>query len=229
MKSNHPKKHAVTTPAALPGNQKANKPAPHVTNKYVDFITFFLIAIGTVVIVALATDTFQSPWAIALAILITIPTIIAMSTGAPFVPTPMARVKKMIELAKIKKGEKVYDIGCGDGRMVYVAANDYGADAVGFELSPLVYCLARIRKLFWGSKAKIQFTDFRSKNLGDADVIVCYLLPESLARLQPKLEAELKKGARVVSYAFKIGTWEPARCEERDPANNLAPIWIYER
>lgn len=198
-------------------------------NKFVDFLTFFLVAISTIVIVALATQTFQSPWAIALAILITIPTVIAMSTGAPFVPTPMARVKKMISLAKIKPGEKVYDIGCGDGRMVYVAANDYGANAVGMELSPLVYGLARIRKLFWGSKAKIVFTDFRYKNLGDADVIVCYLLPESLARLQAKLEAELKKGARVVSYAFPIGTWKVTHREERNGDLNLAPIWVYER
>jgi len=198
-------------------------------NKVLDFITFFLLSISVVVIVALATQTFQSPWAIALAILITIPTIIAMSTGAPFVPTPMPRVKKMIALAKIKPGEKVYDIGCGDGRMVYIAANDYGANAVGFELSPLVYLLAQVRKFFWKSKAKIQFTDFRSKKLNDADVIVCYLLPESLARLQSKLENELKKGARVVSYAFPIGTWEVTHREERDRAQNLAPIWVYKR
>ena len=199
------------------------------TNKIVDFIAFFLVSISTVVIVALATHTFQSPWAITLAILIIIPTIIAMSTGAPFVPTPMARVKKMLALAKIKSGEKVYDIGCGDGRMVYVAANDYGANAVGYELSPLVYVLARIRKFFWGSKARIDFTDFRFKNLSDADVIVCYLLPESLARLQKKLEAELKPGARIVSYAFPIGTWQVKHREERDREQNLAPIWVYER
>lgn len=199
------------------------------SNKIIDFITFFLISISGVVIIALATHTFQSPWAIALAILIIIPTIIAMSTGAPFVPTPMVRVKKIIELAKIKPGEKVYDIGCGDGRMVYIAANDYDADATGFELSPLVYCLARIRKFFWKSKAKIEFTDFRYKNLGNADVIVCYLLPEALARLQPKLEAELKKGARVVSYAFSIGTWKVTHREERNREQNLAPIWVYER
>lgn len=199
------------------------------SNKAIDFITFFLVSISGVVIIALATNTFQSPWAVALAVLIIIPTIIAMSTGAPFVPTPMARVEKMLALAKVKKGEKVYDIGCGDGRMVYVAANDYGANAVGYELSPLVYVLARIRKYFWRSKARIEFTDFRYRNLGDADVIVCYLLPESLARLQPKLENELKKGARVISYAFAIGTWGASKKEESDRANNLAPIWVYER
>ena len=113
--------------------------------------------------------------------------------------------------------------------MVYIAANDYGAKAVGLELSPLVYVLAKIRKIFWRSKAEIHFCDFRHKNLSDADVIVCYLLPEPLARLQPKLEAELKKGARVISYAFQIGNWEVTHREERDPKNNLAPILVYER
>lgn len=195
----------------------------------IDFITFFLISISGVVILALATHTFQSPWAVALAIIIIIPTVIAMATGAPFVPTPMARVEKMLALAKVKKGERVYDIGCGDGRMVYVAANDYGARAIGYELSPLVYLLARVRKILWGSKARIEFRDFRYKDLSDADVIVCYLLPDALARLQPKLETELKKGARVVSYAFAIGTWGVSHREERDRSLNLAPIWVYER
>lgn len=198
-------------------------------NKLTDFLTFFGVAVTGIFIIAFATQTFQSPWAVALAILITIPTIVAMSTGAPFVPTPMPRVKRMIELAGIKPGEKVYDIGCGDGRMVYVAANEYGADATGFELSPLVYALARARKFFWRSKAKIEFRDFRHQNLSNADVIVCYLLPESLARLQPKLEAELKPGARVVSYAFPIGNWHVSHREERNRAENLAPIWIYKR
>ena len=199
------------------------------SNKIIDFICFFLISISGLVIVALATDTFKSPFTVALAILIIIPTVIAMVTGAPFVPTPIARVKKMLELAKIKRGEKVYDIGCGDGRMVYLAAKDYGADATGFELSPLVFCLAKIRQWIWRSKARIVFTDFRRRNLADADVIVCYLMPDALARLQDKLEKELKPGTRVVSYAFQIGTWQPAHREERDRPHNLAPIWVYER
>lgn len=165
---------------------------------------------------------------LAVLVLILIPTIKALVKGAPFVPTPIVRVKKMLEAANIKPGEKVYDIGCGDGRMVYLAARDHGASAVGFELSPLVYAIARIRKFFWKSKAKILFRDFNFCNLGDADVIVCYLLPETLAGLQTKLKKELKKGARVVSYAFKIGEWKEVRQEPRDTNNNLAPIWVYE-
>jgi len=160
-------------------------------------------------------------------LLVLIPTIMALVNGAPFVPTPMEAVEKVLELAKIKTGEKIYDIGCGDGRMVYLAAKKYGAKATGFELSPLVYLMARIRHFFWGSKAKIKFANFKSKDLSDADVIVCYLLPDTLARLQEKLDRELKKGTRVVSYAFPVGTWKPSHREERNPALNIAPIWVY--
>lgn len=199
------------------------------TSKIIDFLCFFGVAMAVLLIVSTATNTFKDPFSVILLILILIPTIIALISGAPFVPTPIVRVKKLLSLAKIKKGEKVYDIGCGDGRMVYLAAKEYGANAVGFELSPLVFCLAKIRQFFWKSKAKIIFTDFRYQNLSDADVVVCYLLPEPLAKLQTKLEKELKKGARVVSYAFQIGTWKPTYMEDKDPENNFAKIWVYER
>lgn len=190
-------------------------------------MVLLLIATLLIVISVMPKGTYNF-FNIVLLILILIPTIKALVKGAPFVPTPIVRVKKMLEVAEIKPGEKVYDIGCGDGRMVYIAARDHGAKAVGLELSPLVYALARIRKLLWKSKAKILFRDFNFCNLSDADVVVCYLLPDTLAGLQTKLQKELKKGARVISYAFKIGDWKEARKEERDLENNLAPIWIYE-
>jgi cyclopropane fatty-acyl-phospholipid synthase-like methyltransferase len=162
-------------------------------------------------------------------VLIMVPTLMTLINGAPFVPTPMDAVRKMLKLANIKKGDVVYDIGCGDGRMVYVAANEYGAKATGLELSPLVYAFARIRKLLWRSKAKILFRNFKTQNFRDADVIVCYLMPETLEKLRPKLEAELKPGARIVSYAFQMASWKEARKEPKDAVKNLSPIWIYER
>jgi cyclopropane fatty-acyl-phospholipid synthase-like methyltransferase len=161
--------------------------------------------------------------------LIMVPTLMTLINGAPFVPTPMEAVRKMIKLAKIKKGDVVYDIGCGDGRMVYVAANEYGARATGLELSPLVYTFARIRKLLWRSKAKILFRNFKTQNLRDADVIVCYLMPETLEKLRPKLETELKPGAMVVSYAFRMASWKETHQEPKDAAKNISPIWIYKR
>ncbi len=168
-------------------------------------------------------------WNMLLFALILIPTLKALIHGAPFVPTPMAAVEKIVKAANIQPEEKVYDIGCGDGRMVYIAAKNYQAKATGFELSPIVYFIAKIRQLLWRSKAKILLRDFTLHNLTDANVIVCYLLPETLARLQKKLDRELKKGARIVSYAFPIGTWKEKTRLPGDPKNNVAPIWVYEK
>lgn len=160
---------------------------------------------------------------------ILIPTILALIHGAPFVPTPIDAVKKMVRLANIKANEKVYDLGCGDGRIVYLANKNHQANAIGFELSPLVYALARIRKFLWRSKANIVFGSFKRHNLKDANVIFCYLLPETLKHIQPKLDRELQKGTRIISYAFPIGTWKEVHKEERDAEKHLAPIWVYEK
>jgi SAM-dependent methyltransferase len=161
--------------------------------------------------------------------LIMVPTLMTLINGAPFVPTPMEAVRKMIKLANLKKGDIVYDIGCGDGRMVYVAANEYGANATGLELSPLVYTFARIRKLLWRSKAKILFRNFKTQNFRNADVILCYLMPETLEKLRPKLETELKPGSRIISYAFQMASWKEHHKEPKDAERNISPIWIYKR
>lgn len=160
--------------------------------------------------------------------LVLIPTFIAMWTGAPWVPTPMARVRKMLELARLKPSSRIYDIGCGDGRMVHLAAKEYGADAVGIELSPLIYLMGRIRNFFLRSRSRILFRDFRKIDFSNADAIVFYLLPPVLQVMKPKFEDELKPGALVISYAFRIEGWEPVHIEEKDPAKNYARIYVYE-
>ncbi len=136
--------------------------------------------------------------------------------------------EKMLKLGKIKTGENVVDIGCGDGRLVYMAAKKFGAKATGYELSPIVYILAKIRQLIWRSKAKIKFGDFRRHSLADADCIVTYMLPETLKKFIPKFEKELKQGARIVSYAFCIGDWKPAHVEPSSPEENRSKIFVYE-
>lgn len=189
-----------------------------------------LIAAGVIVMLPLfylITNTTPNIYSLIAYFVILTPTIAALVNGAPFVPTPMKAVEKMLKIGKLKKGDKVYDIGCGDGRVVYMAAKKYGADATGFELSPFIYMLARIRHLFWRSKAKVKFANFKSKDLSDADVIFCYLLPDTLTKLEPKLSRELKPGARVISYAFPMAPWQEVKKHPRDDANSLGPIWEY--
>ncbi|MBP9718592.1 class I SAM-dependent methyltransferase [Candidatus Gracilibacteria bacterium] len=161
-------------------------------------------------------------------ILIFVPTMIAFISGAPWVPTPIARCKKMVELAKLKEGDKVYDLGCGDGRLVHLAAEDHKADAVGIELSPLVYAMARVRNFFLNSKSKIVMRDFRRMDYGDAKVVFFYLLPATLKTLIPDFKKKLKPGTKLISYAFSIEGWEPIYIEPKNPAKNLSRILIYE-
>ena len=194
-----------------------------------DLITALAVIFIIIPIFYFTSNNFDNIFSLTILILISVPTVMALINGAPFVPTPMKRVRKMVELAKIKPGQVVYDIGCGDGRFVYLAANLYGAKATGIELSPLVYVYAMIRKLFWRSKAKIIFGDFKMMDISDADIIFCYLLPETLKKIQPDLDKKLKTGTRIISYAFNIPNWKLIHEEKRNPEEKVASIWIYEK
>jgi SAM-dependent methyltransferase len=194
-----------------------------------DLLSAVITVFVLIPVLYFTSQNFNQTFALILLIMVSIPTIMAMINGAPFVPTPMNRVRKMVALAKIKKGQRVYDIGCGDGRFVYIAANEYGARATGIELSPLVYLLALCRKLVWRSKANIRFANFKHCDLSDAEIIFCYLLPDSLIKIQPELDKQLKKGTRVYSYAFQIPRWKLIYSEERNSKLNLGPVFVYEK
>ena len=193
-----------------------------------DVVSFAVISGLTIFVLIITMPQTPDFFMIVVFLFLLVPTIVALLQGAPFVPTPMNAAKKMIKIAGIKKDQKVVDIGCGDGRLVYIAANNYGAQAVGFELSPIVWCLAKLRKLFWRSKAKIKFGDFRMHDLSSTDFIVCYMLPETLKKFVPKFEKELKKGAKVISYAFHIAGWAPVYIEPSSPKENISQIMVYE-
>jgi ribosomal protein L11 methylase PrmA len=159
-------------------------------------------------------------------VFIGVPTIYAMWFGAPWVPTPIEAVRKMLKEAKIKKGQKVYDLGCGDGRFVIEAAKQ-GAKGIGFEISPLIWLLAITRNTLNGLPAKILLKSFWNRDLSDADVICLYLLPKSMPSLVKKFKKELKKGTLIVSYAFQVKGLELIKKIEKDRKKNICPIWIY--
>lgn len=132
----------------------------------------------------------------------------------PFVPTPQDVVDKMIELAGVKKGDTVYDLGSGDGRIVITAAKK-GAKAVGFEIDGDLVKESRenIQKAGMQNSAEIRQQDILTVDLSAASVITMYLLPDVNLKLRPNVLTQMKPGARVVSHAFDMGDWKPDKTE----------------
>ena len=135
--------------------------------------------------------------------------------GAPWWPTSMKTVHKMLTLADVKPGDVVYDLGCGDGRTLVAAARHYGAQAVGIELDPLryVWCQMLITILGLRGRVSIVYGDFFGHDLSDADVVTCFLLQTTNNKLIGKFRDELQPGARVVSNTFTFSGIEPV-CED---------------
>lgn len=158
--------------------------------------------------------------------IISIP-LIQATLQAPFVPTPFETTRKMLKLINLKPGQIVYDLGCGDGRFVRIASREYGVTAIGIELNPLVYVYAKIRSL--GHKnEKILFQDFMQKDLSDADIIVCYLLPKTMGKIEKKLQKELKAGALIVSHGFQFKNWQPLQTI-LPIAKEYGKIYLYQK
>jgi SAM-dependent methyltransferase len=132
----------------------------------------------------------------------------------PFVPTPQEVVDKMIELAGVKEGDVVYDLGSGDGRIVITAAKK-GARAVGFDVDGDLVKESRenIRKAGLEKLAEIKQQDILTVDLSPATVVTMYLLPDVNLKLKPNLLKQLKPGSRVVSHAFDMGDWKPDKTE----------------
>jgi ubiquinone/menaquinone biosynthesis C-methylase UbiE len=131
---------------------------------------------------------------------------------APFVQTPIEVAKKMLDLSQVKAGEVLYDLGCGDGRLIILAAKDIGAKSTGIELREDLVERARteIKRLNLEEKVRVIQGNFFDVNISDANVITLYLTSSANERLRPKLESELKPGTRVVSHDFKVPGWKPA-------------------
>jgi protein-L-isoaspartate O-methyltransferase len=125
---------------------------------------------------------------------------------APYVPTPQTIVRKMLELGGLKRGERMFDLGSGDGRIVIMAAQKFGADATGVELDQDLWRQSTmlIRKLGIEKSARIIHGDLFQQDYSTADLITVYLLPSSNDRVSPILDKQLKKGARVVAHDFEF-------------------------
>jgi SAM-dependent methyltransferase len=156
---------------------------------------------------------------LALAVTSAVPHLVAQSAprGTPdvlFVPTPQPVVDAMLEAAHVGKGDIVYDLGSGDGRIVITAARRYGARGVGIDIDPALVKQAAANAVAAGVSDRVRFLvqDLFSADIGDATVVTLYLLQSLNERLRPKLVRELKPGTRVVSHVFNMGPeWPPQR------------------
>jgi SAM-dependent methyltransferase len=143
----------------------------------------------------------------------------------PFVPSPQEVVDKMIDLAGVKQGDVVYDLGSGDGRIVTAAAKK-GAKAVGFEIDGDLVKQSRenIRAAGVQDSAEIRQQDILTVDLSPASVVTMYLLPDVNLKLKPNLLSQLKPGSRVVSHSFDMGDWKPDKAERVE--GRTIYLWI---
>ncbi|WP_155121245.1 SAM-dependent methyltransferase [Bryobacter aggregatus] len=148
---------------------------------------------------------------------------------APYVPSPYLIVDRMLELAKIKPGEKVYDLGSGDGRVVIAAAQKYDAKAVGIELSSRLVKSSQeeVKRLGLSDRVHLIHGDVFDADLSEADVVILYLLRDSNNTLKPKLEKSLKPGARVISHDYEIEGWKANQEEKVDAFRRGHKIYVY--
>jgi SAM-dependent methyltransferase len=143
---------------------------------------------------------------------------------APFVTTPHEVVSRMLELAEIKKGDVLYDLGSGDGRIVVAAAKKFGIRAVGFEIDPGLVKDSRqlIKQAGMEELVEIREQDIRTVDFSPASVVTMYLYPAANLRLRPVLMRELKPGSRVISHDFGMGSWKPDRVERLQDIGGLS-------
>ncbi|HLI85587.1 MAG TPA: methyltransferase domain-containing protein [Bryobacteraceae bacterium] len=138
----------------------------------------------------------------------------------PYVPTDNTVVDAMLKLAGVTSADTVYDLGCGDGRIVVRAAKNYGAHGVGVDINPERIQEARENAKRNSVENLVRFEegDLFDANIRNATVVTLYLLPDVNLKLRPKLLRDLKPGARIVSHSFDMGDWKPDKQEEVDGA-----------
>ena len=151
---------------------------------------------------------------------------------APYYPTPLFVVEKMLEVADVSPRDVVYDLGSGDGRIVIMAAQKFGARAVGIEINPTLWQESsdRITKLGLEGRARTLHEDMFKTSIRPATVVTLFLLTGVLEELRPQLERELRPGTRVVAQEFSVPGWEPEKVVRvKSEAGVSYTIYLYIR
>jgi len=150
----------------------------------------------------------------------------AMS-AAPWVPVLEKDVERLLKIAKLQPNDVIYDLGCGDARILIQGAKKYGTSGVGYEIALMPYLVAQARISLAGlrGKVKVHWKSFWHEPIGSADVVYCYLMPRALVKLQNKFQTELNSNTRVVSYAFRLHWLTPTETER--PDLKQLPVYLY--
>ncbi len=134
-----------------------------------------------------------------------------ITNGVPFISTPRSDWLRICEVADLKPGQVVYDLGCGKANLLTTAAKIFGVKGVGYEIALWPNIWGRYRVWRQQADVEIRAKNFLKADIEKADVVFCYLFPHVMAQLEPKFRSELKPGAKVVSYTFKMPNIEPTQ------------------
>ncbi len=137
---------------------------------------------------------------------------------APYYPTPETVLDQMLKLGELKAGQKMFDLGSGDGRIVIAAARKYKADATGVEFDDSLFrqSMDRIKSLGLSATARVIHGDLLKQDYSSADLITVYLLPVGNDKVTPLLEKQMKKGSRIVAHDFEFTAWKPEKVQDID-------------
>jgi SAM-dependent methyltransferase len=157
----------------------------------------------------------------ALAVITVVPAQVRPQEAIPFVPSPMLVVERMLKLAEVKKGDVLYDLGSGDGRIVIEAAKRFGVRGIGVDLNPTLVEQARRRAAEEGVNHLVEFraADGLTVDISEATVVTLYMFKWFNNQMRPKLQ-RLKPGSRVVAHDFDIDEWKPVTIEYVNPADD---------
>lgn len=149
----------------------------------------------------------------------------ASDSAAPWVPCRQSDIKRILDVAHLTRGMRIYEIGCGDGRILFEAARR-GADAAGCEISLLPYAIAKIKSLVMrGHTPRIEYRNLWSVPLNDYDLVIVFLTPRIMKKLRAKLISELTPRARILCYVFAMPDWKPLRTDK--PPGHFG-VYLYE-